>query len=94
MISLSISTILACAWPPAYIDGVLTVGLLRREPYALVAYIWIYCLIVWMIQDAFKVFGIWLMRQCNALNINASGKLVEKESTRRFIEEHNSIFSE
>jgi H+-transporting ATPase len=50
MFALTASTILACVWPPSYIDDVYTLGLARRKPYYLPVLIWIYCVVWWFIQ--------------------------------------------
>lgn len=49
-VALSVSTILAIAWPASYPDGVYTLGLVRREPKALFVYIWLYCIVWWFVQ--------------------------------------------
>jgi H+-transporting ATPase len=50
VVALSISTILACAWPESRPDDIYSLGLLRRRPYALFVYIWLYCLVWWFVQ--------------------------------------------
>jgi H+-transporting ATPase len=54
-IACSLSTILANAWPHSAPDGLETEGLARRTPKELSVYVWIYCLICWLVQDAAKV---------------------------------------
>lgn len=48
--ALSCSTILACLWPSSNPDGIYSLGLTRRKPYALFVYIWLYCIVWWFIQ--------------------------------------------
>lgn len=48
--ALTISTVLACAWPSSYPDGIFALGLGWRHPDALAVYIWVYCLVWWIIQ--------------------------------------------
>ena len=48
--ALSCSTILACVWPSSYPDGIYALGLVRRKPYALFVYIWLYCIFWWVVQ--------------------------------------------
>lgn len=48
--ALGCSTILACAWPASYPDGIYALGLLRRKPFALFVYIWLYCIVWWFVQ--------------------------------------------
>ena len=50
IIALSASTILAITWPASYPDGIYAVGLGYESPYALPVYIWIYCVVWWLIQ--------------------------------------------
>jgi H+-transporting ATPase len=89
-LALSCSTILACAWPESYPDGILALGLGRRKPYALALYIWIYCIVWWVVQDVAKVFTIWFLKKFNLLGINDTGALVLPESTLRYIEEEKA----
>ena len=49
-VALSLSTIVACAWPMSRPDGIPTLGLERSSPYMLPVFIWVYCLIWWVIQ--------------------------------------------
>jgi H+-transporting ATPase len=49
-LALTMSTIVACIWPMSRPDGIPTLGLERKEPYALPIFIWIYCLVWWIIQ--------------------------------------------
>ena len=55
--ALSCSTILACAWPGSYPDGIYALGLLRRKPFALFVYIWLYCIVWWIVQVNEMVFS-------------------------------------
>lgn len=49
-LALSLSTLLACIWPLSRPDGIPTVGLERKEPHILPVFIWVYCLVWWVIQ--------------------------------------------
>jgi H+-transporting ATPase len=49
-VALSVSTILAIAWPASHPDEIYTLGLVRRKPYALFMYIWLYCIVWWFVQ--------------------------------------------
>lgn len=53
--ALLLSTIFAISWPVTYHDGILTEGLGQRPPHALAIWVWIYCLICWVLQDCAKV---------------------------------------
>jgi H+-transporting ATPase len=50
MVALSLSTFVACAWPMSRPDGIPTLGLERSSPYLLPVFIWVYCLVWWIIQ--------------------------------------------
>jgi H+-transporting ATPase len=54
-IALVSSTIIASTWPKSRPDGVPVLGLAYRPPQVLPLWIWIYCLVWWLIQDAAKV---------------------------------------
>jgi len=49
-VALTTSTILAITWPASYPDGIYAVGLGYEQPYALPVYIWLYCILWWLIQ--------------------------------------------
>ena len=49
-IALTSSTLIACFWPVSYPDGIFALGLARRIPHALPVYVWLYCIIWWIIQ--------------------------------------------
>jgi len=87
-IALTISTILACAWPSGDSDGVYAMGLGRRKPYTLALYIWLYCIVWWFIQDACKVFAFYILKKYNILGYNDTGKLVLPESTLMYIKQN------
>ena len=74
MLALSISTILACAWPEANTDHIRTEGLARKSKYGdytlMPLWVWIYCIVWWWIQDGLKVAGYWAMHRWNLFNIN------------------------
>ena len=55
-LALVTSTVVACVWPSSRPDGLPTIGLLRKSPYILPVFIWLYCLVWFFIQDAAKVF--------------------------------------
>jgi H+-transporting ATPase len=87
-IALTCSTILALVWPASYPDGIYSVGLGREKPYALAAYIWIYCFVWWLVQDTAKVGAYWLMKRYNWFGYNNTGKMALPESALRYIKEH------
>eukprot|EP00981_Chlorochromonas_danica_P011842 scaffold4308_cov162-Ochromonas_danica.AAC.1 len=86
--ALTISTVIACVWPDDNTDGIPTEGLGRRKPYGLAAFVWIYCLFWWVVQDCFKVFIYWLMKRYNMFGYNDTGRLELPESTLKYIAEN------
>jgi len=76
-IALTLSTILACAWPAGKSDGVYAMGLGRRKPYTLALYIWLYCIVWWFIQDACKVFAFYILKKYNIFGYNDTGESME-----------------
>jgi H+-transporting ATPase len=69
IIALCLSTTLACAWPEGTLDHVPVFGLgYKGEKIAL--WVWIYCVIVFFIQDLIKV-GVWkVIIHYNFFNVN------------------------
>ena len=68
------STFLACFWPMSKPDGIPTIGLLRRgHMYGLPLYIWLYCIVWWVIQDACKVYLFKLLKRYNIFGYNDTG---------------------
>jgi H+-transporting ATPase len=53
MVALSISSILSITWPDSQPDGILTEGL--ANDLGLFIFVWILCLVSWLIQDLCKV---------------------------------------
>jgi len=86
--ALTVSTIVACAWPASYPDGIYTLGLGYRKPYELALYIWLYCIVWFFIQDACKVGLYALIKKYNIFGNNNTGKLVLPESAIKFIREN------
>lgn len=89
-LALSLSTIIACSWPDTHPDGVYTLGLGRRDPKELAVYIWVYCLVWWFIQDAFKVLTYWLVVKYNLFQYNDTGRVVYPESTLKYIADNKA----
>jgi H+-transporting ATPase len=53
--ALTISTILACVWPTTTLDDLPVKGLARGDYGLWAIWVWIYCIVWWLIQDAAKV---------------------------------------
>jgi H+-transporting ATPase len=75
MFSLSLSTLLACIWPTGYVDDQYVVGLANRDPKAFAFYVWVYCIVWWLIQDAAKVVLYYFLERYNVFGINDTLKL-------------------
>eukprot|EP00245_Coleochaete_scutata_P008875 TRINITY_DN27_c0_g1_i1.p1 TRINITY_DN27_c0_g1~~TRINITY_DN27_c0_g1_i1.p1 ORF type:complete len:978 (-),score=232.32 TRINITY_DN27_c0_g1_i1:433-3366(-) len=69
--ALTLSTILACVWPPKYTDKIETVGLAREGYRAWAVWVWLYCIFWWFIQDTLKVMTYRLIWKFNIFNANA-----------------------
>jgi H+-transporting ATPase len=89
-IALTLSTIIACTWPPSYPDGVYTEGLGRRSPQAMALYVWLYCIGWWFVQDAAKVGTFYLLKKYNIFGYNDTGKLVMPESALKYIRDNKA----
>ena len=89
MVALATSTVLAAAWPASHPDHIYSLGLGRRKPEEMVVYIWIYCLIWWLIQDAVKVATFRVLKKYNVFDINNNGVVVLPASTQKYIVDHS-----
>jgi len=75
-LALTLSTILACAWPKSTIDGQKVEGLaLVSGQEQLFVYVWIYCIFWWFVQDGAKVACYYILEKYNAFGINDTLKL-------------------
>jgi len=54
-LALTLSTILACAWPASQLDKISIEGLGQSEPKLLALWVWLYSILVWFVQDACKL---------------------------------------
>jgi len=69
-ISLIISTILACVWPAGTLDRLPVMGLALGEYKLLPLWIWLYCILCWLIQDALKVLSIFLIENSGIFSMH------------------------
>jgi H+-transporting ATPase len=74
-LALSVSTLLACIWPMSRPDGIPTLGLERKSPHILPVFIWVYCIVWWIIQDAAKVFTYRILKKYDIFQYNDTGML-------------------
>lgn len=68
-IALSLSTTLALAWPKGKLDGIHVHGL-GYDHQKIALWVWIYCIIVFLIQDCAKVLVWRLILHYNLFNVN------------------------
>jgi len=87
LLALSCSTILAIAWPYSSPDNIESLGLGLHEPYLLALWIWIYCIVWWFIQDAFKVICVKIIEYYDIFGYNETGKV----DMRKFSFAHTSL---
>ena len=59
-----------------------------RQPHLLPIYIWIYCLVWWLVQDAAKVGTFHLIRKYNLFDFQNKGMVVLPESTQQYIRDN------
>jgi len=76
-ISLLISSLVASFWPQSRPDNILVTGLGNREPKALAAFVWIYCILWWIAQDLCKVFTYYVLKKWNIFDIMEMNALVD-----------------
>jgi len=83
VLALCLSTTLSLVWPEGHLDKIPVCGLgYLHQKVAL--WVWIYCLVVFVVQDALKV-GVWrVIQHYNFMNINnevrSKDKLVESNA--------------
>jgi len=68
-VALALSTALAIGWPAGTLDEIAVEGMGRHPNQILFLWVWFYCLIVWVIQDALKVLCYRIMLHYNFLGI-------------------------
>jgi H+-transporting ATPase len=73
-LALSLSTILANVWPNTKLENIPVVGLAYVNPKLMSLWVWLYCIIVWFIQDTCKVLTFWIIKKLKALRRNKKGK--------------------
>jgi H+-transporting ATPase len=85
VIALTLSSLLAILWPQSKPDGIVTEGL--ESDMGTFAFVWIYCLIFWFIQDFLKVMVYKWMYATNFNNISRSGVVVLPDSAKKLIDD-------
>jgi len=68
-LALTLSTVLAISWPQGILDGIAVEGMGHHPNQYLFFWVWFYCLLVWVVQDAAKVVCIRLLYRYNVYGI-------------------------
>merc|ERR1711871_1063896 len=66
--ALTASTVLACVWPESMPDDIYTMGLVVRGFSFMPAFVWLYCIFWWFIQDAAKVYTFYIVKKYDLFN--------------------------
>jgi H+-transporting ATPase len=75
-----VSSVIALFWPKSEPDGIPFDGI-QGDP-GLFAFVWLFCLFFWYVQDALKVLVYWYMYKINFNGIDTSGVVVLPESAK------------
>jgi H+-transporting ATPase len=88
IVAFVVTTILSVYWPTSAPDDGPTRGLGWRDHFHLALYVWVYCIIGALVQDACKVFTYYLMKKFNLFNYNNTGSGAEilPPSTQLYIQ--------
>ena len=81
--ALTFSSLLALFWPQSELDGIPIQGL--QSNMGLFGFVWIFCLIFWMLQDVLKIIAVRLMHRFNFNDCAMSGVIILPESTKALI---------
>lgn len=89
LVALSLSTTLALAWPKGKLDGVHVHGL-GYDHQKIALWVWIYCFVVFVIQDAVKVLVWKIIIKYNFFNVNneVKVKLVTEDTEMNNLNKH------
>eukprot|EP01098_Paradermamoeba_levis_P005722 TRINITY_DN2399_c0_g1_i3.p1 TRINITY_DN2399_c0_g1~~TRINITY_DN2399_c0_g1_i3.p1 ORF type:complete len:274 (+),score=69.97 TRINITY_DN2399_c0_g1_i3:183-1004(+) len=71
-LALTLSTILSLFWPCGELDKVPVCGLAREGAGLIALWVWIYCILIFLLQDCFKVGVYKLMLHFNFFNVRGS----------------------
>ena len=83
VLSLALSSVLAVVWPESELDGILTEGL--QSDMGVFGFIWMFCIVVWLIQDVLKVMTYRWMYAVNFNNITKSGVVELPDSAKKLL---------
>lgn len=91
-LALGLSSLLSIFWPESNPDGIPSLGL--QSQIGIFFFVWIFCLIVWIIQDILKVLTYRAMFKTDFLGIKNTGKVELPESALRFIHDMEAALAE
>jgi H+-transporting ATPase len=83
--ALALSSLLSIFWPESEPDGIPTAGL--QEDMQLFGFVWIFCLVFFVLQDVCKVMTYRYMYKINFNGISTTGVVVFPESTQKLVKE-------
>jgi H+-transporting ATPase len=90
--ALILSSILSIFWPAGSIDGIEVEGL--KSEMSVFVFVWLFCLVFFVIQDICKVIAFKIMIKYNFNGISDTGVVVLPESTKKLIAELESALEE
>jgi len=74
-LSLSLSTLLSLVWPIGKLDHIPVYGLARGSSHAIALWVWIYCIVIFLIQDVTKWIAFKIIYRYNLFDINNTKKM-------------------
>jgi len=86
-LALITTTTISLAWPCGTLDKVHVCGLGYKDNRLMALWIWIYCVVVFLIQDVVKVGTWWIIRRYNFLNVNNVVKIQKQKDEEPFPQE-------
>jgi len=87
-LALTLSTVLAIAWPAGTLDSIYLEGLGRHPNQVLFLWVWFYCIVCWFVQDACKVICFKILYHYNVLGIRdeKDSRAVLQSSSERVVD--------
>jgi len=92
IVALATSSLLSIFWPKSEPDHILVSGL--QDDLGLFAFVWIYCVIFWFLQDLLKVLVYKWMYHVNFNDITTTGVVVLPESAKLLISQLDTALAE
>jgi H+-transporting ATPase len=92
VIALTLSSVLALFWPASEPDGIPVEGLHSNA--GIFVFVWIFCLLFWILQDGLKVLAFKWMYRTNFNGINDTGVVVLPDSALKLIKDFDNAMGE